>query len=429
MTVFVRICGSMTVCERTIIGSAELIDVNKGFLKVGHLPTLIAAFLYFDLSFMAWVILGPMAVQIAHDLHLNAAEKGLMVAVPVLAGAAFRIVLGLLVDHIGAKRTGVAAQIIVILGLALAAFLGVHSFAETLLVGLILGVAGASFAVALPLASAWYPPEHQGTALGIAGAGNSGTVLAALFAPSVAAAFGWGNTLGLVTIPLTLVLVAFLLLAKDSPNRAQGRSLAQYWDVLRSGDAWLFMFFYSVTFGGFVGLASSLTIYFNDQYGLPPVIAGYYTAACVFAGSLVRPLGGALADRVGGVRSLSVMYAIAALMLGLISTNLPYAGLALAAFVVAMFALGMGNGAVFQLVPQRFRHEIGIMTGLVGMAGGVGGFYLASSLGVAKQYTGNYGAGFLIFAALAVVALAIITTAKRRWRATWSAAVAGVARI
>ena len=403
--------------------------MNKGFMQAGHLPTLIAAFLYFDLSFMAWVILGPMAVQISADLGLNAAEKGLMVATPVLAGAAFRVVNGLLVDHLGPRRTGLISQLVVILGLLAAWWFGVHSFAQTLLVGLVLGVAGASFAVALPLTSRWYPPEHQGTALGIAGAGNSGTVLAALFAPSLAAAFGWSNVFGLVAIPLALVLEVYLLLAKDSPARPEPKRLPEYLAVLRTGDAWWFMFFYAVTFGGFVGLASSLSIYFSDQYRLSPVTAGYFTAACVFAGSLVRPVGGMVADRIGGVRSLTVMYAVAALALVVVSIGLPASWMALAVFVVAMLAFGMGNGAVFQIVPQRFRQEIGMMTGLVGMTGGVGGFWLASSLGVSKQFSGSYTAGFLVFAALALVALLGLTRVKHRWRATWAASSAGVARI
>ena len=403
--------------------------MNKGFLQAGHLPTLIAAFLYFDLSFMAWVILGPMAVQIAADLGLSPAEKGLMVATPVLAGAGFRVVNGLLVDHLGPRRTGAISQVIVIAGLLAAWWLGVHSFVETLLVGLVLGVAGASFAVALPLASRWYPPEHQGTALGIAGAGNSGTVLAALFAPSLAAAFGWNDVLGLATIPLALSLLVYLVLAKDSPDRPAPKRPSEYLAVLRIGDAWWFMFFYSVTFGGFVGLASSLTIYFSDEYGLSPVTAGYFTAACVFAGSLVRPLGGAVADRIGGVRSLTVIYAVAATALVAVSLGLPASWMALGVFVLSMLALGMGNGAVFQLVPQRFRREIGVMTGLVGMTGGVGGFWLASSLGLSKQVSGSYAAGFLVFAALAVAALLGLTGVKHRWRATWGTAAVGAARI
>ena len=402
--------------------------MNKGFLEAGHLPTLVAAFLYFDLSFMAWVILGPLAVQIAQDLALSPAQKGLMVATPVLAGAFFRVVNGILVDHLKPKRAGAIGQLVVIAGLVAAWWLGVHSFVQLLLVGLVLGVAGASFAVALPLVSRWYPPEHQGTALGIAGAGNSGTVLAALLAPGLAAAFGWNDVLGLVSIPLAATFLVYLVLAKDSPDCPPPKSLAEHLEVLQTGDAWWFMFFYSVTFGGFVGLASSLTIYFNSEYGLSPITAGYFTAACVFAGSLVRPIGGALADRIGGIRALSIFYTIAAIAIALVSFRPAQAWLALLLFVVGMLALGMGNGSVFQLVPQRFRREIGVMTGLVGMFGGVGGFYLASSLGLSKQYTGSYQAGLLVFAVLALVALIGLTSIKSRWRTTWGAAL-GNARI
>jgi len=256
---------------------------------------------------------------------------------------------------------------------------------------------------------------------GIAGAGNSGTALAALFGPGLAAAFGWVNVFGLALIPLSIVFVIYLVMAKDAPECPPAKSMAEYLKVLKDKDAWWFMFFYSVTFGGFVGLASSLTIYFNTQYGLDPKTAGFFTAACVFAGSLVRPIGGNVADRIGGIKSLTVMYVLAALFLAIVSFGMPEAWQALAVFVCAMLSLGMGNGAVFQLVPQRFRKEIGVMTGLVGMAGGVGGFYLASSLGYSKQVTGSYQAGFLIFAALAIAALIGLTAVKQRWRTTWGA--------
>jgi NNP family nitrate/nitrite transporter-like MFS transporter len=346
-----------------------------------------------------------------------------MVAVPVLAGALLRIVNGLLVDRIGPKKTGLLGQLIVIAGLSLAWFLGVHNYSQVLVLGLVLGVAGSAFAVALPLASRWYPAEHQGTALGIAGAGNSGTVFAALFAPTLAALYGWNNVLGLAVLPLLVALVVYIALAKDAPNPPAAKPFSAYFGPLKDKDAWWFMFFYGVTFGGFSGLASSLTIYFNDVFGLDPVHAGYATAACVFAGSLVRPLGGAFADRIGGIKSLTVMYAVAAVALVLASRGSTEFVVALSLFVVAMLALGMGNGAIFQLVPQRFRDEIGVMTGLVGMAGGVGGFYLASSLGFAKQATGSYELGFLIFAGLAVVALIGLTSVKKRWRTTWGALV------
>ena len=403
--------------------------MKSGFWQVGHKPTLFSAFLYFDLSFMVWVLLGPLAVQIAADLGLTSAQKGLMVATPVLAGALLRIVMGVLVDQIKPRQAGLLGQAIVISTLLVAWLHGIENFQQALLLGVFLGFAGASFAVALPLASRWYPPEHQGTALGIAGAGNSGTVFAALFAPSLALAYGWNNVFGLALIPLLLVLFIYAVYAKDTPNTPAAQSLTQYLTILKDRDAWWFMFFYSVTFGGFVGLASSLTIYFNDQYGLSPVMAGYFTAACVFAGSLVRPLGGFIADRVGGIRTLLVMYGVASTFLLFMSLGLHNLGLALVVVMIAMAALGMGNGAVFQLVPQRFRKEIGIMTGLVGMAGGVGGFYLAASLGWSKQLTGSYQLGLLIFAGLGLLAILGLAGVKTRWRTTWGSAVMTSAKI
>ena len=403
--------------------------IDRNFFKAGHWPTLFAAFFYFDMSFMVWILLGPLAVQISNDLHLDPAQKGLMVALPVLAGAALRVVNGVLVDRLAPRRAGVIGQIIVILGLLAFWHFGIHSYAQVLLLGIVLGVAGASFAVALPLASRWYPPQYQGVALGIAGAGNSGTVLAALFAPLLAAAFGWNNVIGLAALPLTVALVVYLALAKDSPNKPPAKSLRDYAKVLGEPDAWWFMFYYAVTFGGFSGLASSLGIYFNAQYGLDAVTAGYCTAACVFVGSLVRPIGGAISDRFGGVRVLTALYAVAVAAFVIVSFGLPQLALGLGVLLIGMLALGMGNGAVFQLVPQRFGAEIGVMTGLVGMTGGLGGFYLASSLGFSKQITGSYQAGFLIFATLAALALAALTRVKRRWRADWTRREIAAARI
>jgi NNP family nitrate/nitrite transporter-like MFS transporter len=395
--------------------------LSRSFLKAGHTPTLASAFLYFDLSFMVWVILGPLGVAIAKSFHLDPAQKGLMVAVPVLSGALLRLMAGVSVDHIGPKRTGIIAQFLVLAGLGLAWFLGIHSYNQVLLLGLVLGVAGASFAVALPLASRWYPPEYQGLALGIAGAGNSGTALAALFAPSLAQAYGWTNVIGLAALPLAVAFVVFLIFAKDAPSRPPAKALGDYLSVLKTPDAWWLMLLYGVTFGGFVGLSSSLTIYFNAEYGLPAVRAGFFTAACVFAGSFIRPVGGALADRFGGVRTLTVVYLLAALGLALASFQQSSAYIALGIIMFSMMALGAGNGAVFQLAPQRFGKEIGVITGLVGMTGGIGGFYLASSLGWAKQITGSYQAGLLAFAGLAILALIGLTGVKARWRQTWGA--------
>ena len=403
--------------------------MNTSFWKSGHTPTLFAAFLYFDLSFMVWYVLGPLAVQIATALDLTAQQRGLMVATPILAGAILRLLMGFLADRLSPKTAGLVGQVIVILALFCAWQIGISSYEHALLLGLFLGFAGAAFAVALPLASQWYPPQHQGKAMGIAGAGNSGTVLAALFAPGLAALFGWQNVFGWALIPLLATLLIFALVAKNAPERPKPKALADYLKALGDRDSWWFMFFYSVTFGGFIGLASALPGYFNDQYGLNPVTAGYYTAACVCAGSLLRPLGGALADRIGGIRTLLMMYTLASLSIAAVGFNLQSSTAALALFVTAMLGLGAGNGAVFQLVPQRFRKEIGVMTGLIGMAGGIGGFLLAAGLGTIKQQTGDYQLGLWLFASLGVLAWFGLYGVKLRWRTTWGSAAVTAARV
>jgi NNP family nitrate/nitrite transporter-like MFS transporter len=327
-----------------------------------------------------------------------------------------RIVNGVLVGQWLPQLTGIIMQLVVIAGLGIAWFIGVHSFAQVLTLGVILGVAGASFAIALPMVSYWYPPEHQGMALGLAGAGNSGTVLASLFVPALAASFGWNNVLGLAALPLIAVFFVFVAFAKNSPNCPPPKTLADYSRILRSPDAWWLMFFYSVSFGGFVGLSSFLPIYFHQQYGLSLITAGYFTAACVFAGSFARPIGGALADRIGGTKTLCFVYiGVAAVLLSVANGNLTTPA-ALVVLIVGTAMLGMGNGAVFQLVPQRFGRDVGLMTGLVGMTGGVGGFYLAASLGYAQQFTGSYAFGFIAFAMLSLAALGGIVTVRPRWR-------------
>lgn len=402
----------------------------KNFLKAGHAPTLFSAFLYFDMSFMVWVILGPLGVHISKELGLSPSQKGLMVAFPVLSGALIRPLMGLLVDRVGAKRAGALGQILVMAALAWAWIAGLHTFHQVLALGVFLGVAGASFAAALPLASRWYPAESQGLALGIAGAGNSGTVLAALFAPVLANHLGWNGVLGLALLPLSVTFLAYLLLAKDAPGTPPPQPFSRYFAVLKEKDAWWFMLFYMVTFGGFVGLASSLVIYFNSQYGLQPTVAGYLTAGIVFFGSMFRPIGGTVADRVGGVRALQVLYCVVMLaMTGVAMTGGVSLIVSLGLFVIGMMAMGMGNGAVFQLLPQRFQKEIGTLTGLVGMAGGIGGFYLASSLGLSKQWTGDYKMGFLLYAFMGAVAFGILFRVKLRWRATWGAPSVARARV
>jgi len=388
--------------------------------KSGHWPTLLTSFLYFDVSFMVWTILGALGAQIGKSLALTAPEKGTMVAVPILAGAAMRIVLGFAVDRFGGKPTGIVAQSVVASALLCAWLFGLPSYPATLLLGAILGVAGASFAVALPQAGRWYPPHMQGLIMGLAGAGNIGVVIDSLLAPRLAAAFGWQAVFGIVLIPVVLVLAVYIWLAKDAPVEVKAKKLSDYTNLLRQQDAHWFCFYYTVSFGGFVGLGTSLVIYFTSQYGMTPVAAGGYAALCAFAGAMLRPVGGAIADHLGGIRALTIFYTGAGLALvgaALVTPLTPN-------FVFLLIAsgfFGMANGSVFQLLPQRFAREIGVMTGLVGCGGGVGGFLLAILLGYSKGYTGHYTAGLLIFSFLCGVALCGLMTVKTRWRSTWGA--------
>ena len=368
----------------------------REFRRAGHVPTLLSAFLYFDVSFMIWLLPGALANSIVPEFGLSDAQKGLMVAVPLLGGAVLRLALGLMTDRFGARRTGLLGMSLTALPLLLG-WLWADSFDKMLLVGLLLGVSGASFAAALPLASRWYPPRYQGLAMGIAGAGNSGTALATFFGPRLALVWGWHAVFGLALIPLLATLALFFVFAKDSPDQPAPRPLAAYADVLKLGDTWWFCLLYSITFGGFVGLASFLNVFFLSQYGLSRVEASNFATFCVIAGSVLRPLGGYLADRFGGVRMLAGLYVVTgATMLGMATLPPLFAGTLF--LFAAMATLGMGNGAVFQLVPQRFPREIGVTTGIVGAAGGFGGFLLPTVLGALKQATGSFSGGFLAFA-------------------------------
>lgn len=391
---------------------------RTGFLKSGHKPSLLSAFLYFDVSFMVWVLIGPLAVIMMQDYPMNAAQKANLVALPILGGSALRLVLGVLADRIGPKRTGQLGMAVTMVPLVWG-WQFVDSLAELYVVALLLGVAGASFSAALPLASRWYPPQYQGLAMGIAGAGNSGTVFSTLFANRIAQHYGsWEVVFGLALIPVGLVFLLFTLLAKDSPNQPEPKKLRDYAAVLRERDTWLFCLLYMVTFGGFVGLSNYLTIFFNTEYGLSAVRAADFTTLCVIAGSFFRPVGGWLADKVGGVRMLFALYGGVALMMASVS-SLPPLSVVTALLFVGMMCLGMGNGSVFQLVPQRFQQEIGVITGIVGAAGGLGGYFLPNILGLLKQWTGSYTPGFLILSGIALACILTVTLIQGKWKRTF----------
>jgi MFS transporter, NNP family, nitrate/nitrite transporter len=394
--------------------------MNRTFLKAGHAPTLVAALLYFDVSFMAWVLLGPMAPFLREDLGLSATGQGLLSAIPLLGGSLFRPILGGIADRIGGRLTGLLGMVLTLVPL-LAGWQFAHTALHFYVIGFFLGIAGASFAVALPLASRWYPPEYQGLAMGIAGAGNSGTLLATLFVPRLAEHYGWATAFGLATLPVAAVFVLFALMARDSPAPRPVMTVRDYRAILRESDTLWLAFLYSLTFGGFVGFASFLTTFFHEQYHLSRVQAGDFTTVVAIAGSLLRPVGGWLSDRIGGYRLLILLLAGFAICLAGVAATPPLAAAVVLLFL-GMGMLGMGNGAVFQLVPQRFADRIGVVTGLVGAAGGLGGFFLPTLLGAARDLTGSYSAGLLLFAGVFAAGTIVLLELGVRWNGRWQRA-------
>ncbi len=421
----------------------------KALKGQGHTPTLFMAFLYFDMSFMVWTMLGPLSTEISEALALGghimtSGEKATLLSLPILAGAFLRILLGFGVDKLGAKLTALLSQSVVIAALLTAYFLGDSiTYNVLLIVALGLGFAGASFAVALPQAGQWYPPKSQGIVLGIAGAGNIGVVIDFLFAPKIAELWGWEAVFAVGAAMAIVVFIAYAFIAKNAPEsvyKARPKKLSDYGKLLKDKDTWWFNLFYAVSFGGFVGFAGYMKVYLMNTYQADmsvfgtevfneanvKVIAGYFGALTIFAGAVLRPLGGAIADKMGGIKSLYIFFGIVA-SLAMVNALVPLPfWLAIVVLFLIMANLGMANGAVFQLVPQRFGKDIGIMTGIIGAAGGLGGTALIKTLGWSKGAFDGYTTGFMIFAAVVLVAIAGISLVKTRWRTTWGVKAGGM---
>ena len=374
--------------------------------------TLLACFLHFDFSFMLWVLIGALGIPIAEAAQLSPAEKGFVVAVPILTGSLMRVVVGVLVDRIGGKRVGMLLLAFLFLPLGIA-WQVTPTLPVLILIGAMLGCAGASFAVALPLASRWFPPERQGLAMGIAAAGNSGTVVTNLVAPRLILAIGLGATFGVAMLALTFVLVLFSVLAHEPPKRPTRPQFPS----LRDRDLRWLCLFYSITFGGYVGLSSFCPLFFRDAYHVTPIHAGYITAGLACAGSFARPVGGIIADRIGGTRLLAMLLLPIAVAYA-VASSLPALPMMVGVLAVAMLCLGLGNGAVFQIVPQRFQRDLGAVTGLVGAIGGVGGFFLPTLLGSVRGATGSFTIGFVVLGLIALcaaVALRLLIAPRGRW--------------
>jgi NNP family nitrate/nitrite transporter-like MFS transporter len=389
----------------------------KAFLKSGHPPTLLSAFLYFDFSFAVWVLNGAMGPFISEQFHLTPAQIGLMVSVPTLAGALMRFPLGVLSQYIGRKNAAIVEMSAIVIAL-LYGFLFVTTFHDVLAMGVLLGIAGASFGVALSLGSGWFPKQYKGLAMGIAGAGNSGTALAALLAPRLASHFGWQEVYGFAAATMLLPLIVMIVFAKEPPD-IEHQTLRQHLSCLWEKDGWAFNMIYVITFGGFLGLATFLPSFYFSQFHVSKIQAGSLTVLATLTGSLTRVAGGYFADRFGGINTLVVVFLITiAGFFGFLGS--PSLAVTTLLFMVCFAALGAGNGATFQMVPLRWPTTTAVAGGMIGEIGALGGGILPNLLGQAKQHTGYYSLGFVVYSVIALGVLAMMLLVSRRWTKTWA---------
>jgi len=388
----------------------------KTFMKSGHPPTLFAAFLYFDFSFAVWVLNGAMGPFISEQFHLTPGQIGLMVSVPTLAGALMRFPLGVLSQYIGRKSAAIVEMSAIVLAL-LYGFFFVRSFDNVLAMGVLLGIAGASFGVALSLGSGWFPKQYKGLAMGIAGAGNSGTALAALLAPRLAMHFGWQAVYGFAALMMLLPLFVMILFAKEPPD-VEHQSLAGHLKCLWELDGWVFNMIYIITFGGFLGLATFLPSFYYSQFHVTKVQAGSLTVLATLTGSLTRVLGGWLSDKIGGLWTLDIVFVITLVGLVGLMQSPSLLGTTLL-FMLCFAALGAGNGATFQLVPLRWPAATAVAGSMIGEIGALGGSILPNLLGHSKQRTGSYSTGFLIYAGIAMFVFLLMQSFARIWTKKW----------
>jgi MFS transporter, NNP family, nitrate/nitrite transporter len=390
------------------------------FLRAGHLPTLASAFVYFAFSCCIWVLNGAMAPFISEAYELTPAQKGLMLSVPIIAGALMRFPLGVLAQYIGRKNATLVEMALIALGL-LYGWLMVDSLGTLLKMGVLLGIAGASFGVALSLGSGWYPPQHKGLAMGLVGAGNVGTAVSVLVAPPLAQAFGWQSVYAMAAVAIALPMAAIALFAKEPPDVDSRARLREHVSCLFEKDGWAFSLIYGVTFGGFIGLTTFLPTYYHDQFGVSKVQAGQLTMLAAFMAAAVRVMGGWVSDRWGGVNTLTLVLVLVAVTLGMAGLAQGSLAATTLLLIVCFAALGAGNGALFQLVPLRWPTTTAVAGSMIGEIGALGGGIVPNAMGLSKQYLGSYLWGFVVFAALALLMLVVMRVMQLRWTRTWAA--------
>ncbi len=434
-------------------------------VKKGNPKALFASFIYFDHSFSIWLLLGALGPFIAEYFNLSGAQKGFMVAIPVISAAIFRINFGHMFQYINGKYIAVGGILLSSVPHIYMLIKGFNITYEDLLwMGVFLGVAGASFAIALPMAGSNYPKEVQGLVLGLAAAGNIGAVLDGILFPPIAKAIGWQYTFVISILLLLIALIFVILWAEDKTPKNEGNKIypvlaffstlgfmvllaigfQKEWfgvggnigkllipilgsifgilfmplafkKVFLERDTWVLMLAYSITFGGFVGMSSYIAMLLRDVYTISKVEAGILMSVFAFTGAMIRPLGGYIADKISGATALIFFLGGISLINFIFFLITPPLILGILLFLLLYTFYGLGNGAVFQLVPHRWPHQTGLMTGIIGAAGGIGGFYLPTVNGIVFEATGSYNLAFALFGVIGILCLVFVKMLHAKW--------------
>jgi NNP family nitrate/nitrite transporter-like MFS transporter len=368
-------------------------------IAAGNTLQLVLATGAFACCFAIFGSVSAMMPILRQRLGLDGLQVSIAVAIPVLLGSLGRIPLGMMTDKFGGRRVFAAVMFLAVIPAVLLGW--VTEYWQLLACGFFIGIGLASFSVGVGFVSGWYPPQEQGRALGIYGAGNIGQSLAAFGAPTIAGALGfaWGFwTFAVLTLAWGVI---YLLAARNAPARGHAKRWKDFMEPLRSSTSWVLSLYYFLTFGGFVAMAIYLPIFLTDIFGLTPRDAGLRTAGFVVLATLMRPVGGTLADRIGGRRILLYVFPITALMAVFMAcpmmSTFTIGALGMAA------AIGLGNGAVFKLVPDYFPTAVGSVTGLVGAAGGLGGFFPPLVLGGIQRAFGSFTWGFVLLSGFSLL--------------------------
>jgi MFS transporter, NNP family, nitrate/nitrite transporter len=370
----------------------------------------------FAVTFWAWALLSPLGATLREQLSLTAFQQSLLVAVPVIVGSLGRIPVGALTDRLGARRMFPTVALLTVLPVL---YLGhfADSLAGYLVGGFFLGLGGTTFAIGIPFVNSWYPPQRRGLALGVFGAGMGGTAISAFSTVQLAAAFGANFPFDLVAVVLVVFAAIAFLLLRDRPDRPvpSGSVLARLAVALRMPVALQLSFLYAVAFGGFVAFSVYLPSYLTTAFGLQRGDAALRTAGFVVLAVAMRPLGGWLCDRYDPIRVLTGAYLVVTGLAVLAAVELPLVPVGTIAFLGLAAALGVGTGAVFALVARLVEPErVGAVTGLVGAAGGLGGFFPPLVMGLTYGVFHDYSLGYVLLALTAAAAAALTATGVRR---------------